>query len=155
MNIRILSLAVILPLTAAMTANAALSREPGIPRGQKTFERLDKNKNGKLELNELQPAAVRRFMKLDVNADQKVTRGEVEDWLRAMMERRLERIMTRMDADDDKAISLGELEAYVSGQFGAADLDTDGGVTRDEARAYHIEKRKQYWAERRKARTRN
>ena len=107
MNSHILALAVIMPITAVIAANTAFSREPGIPRGQKTFERLDKNKNGKLELNELQPAAVRRFMKLDVNADRMVSRGEVEDWLRAMMERRLERIMTRMDADDDKGPASG------------------------------------------------
>ncbi|MDH3741365.1 MAG: hypothetical protein OER56_07175, partial [Hyphomicrobiales bacterium] len=81
--------ALTLLLMAGLLVTAANAREPGIPRGLKTFERLDKDKSGKIELDELQPAASRRFMRLDRNSDDKVTRGEVEDWLRAAMERRL------------------------------------------------------------------
>ena len=152
---RILTVALVLPLAAGVLASTAGAREPGIPRGEKTFARLDKDKNGKIELNELQPAASHRFMRLDHNSDDKVTRGEVEDWLRATMERRLERIMTRMDADKDNAISRSELDSYVSGQFNAADANTDGGVTHDEAKAYHVAKRKKYWADRKKLKVQN
>ena len=152
---RILTVAMVLPLAAGVLASAAGAREPGIPRGEKTFARLDKDKNGKIELNELQPAASRRFMRLDHNSDDKVTRGEVEDWLRATMERRLERIMTRMDADKDSAISRSELDDYVSGQFSAADANADGGVTHDEAKAYHVAKRKKFWADRKKLKAQN
>ena len=155
MNKSLIAMALAVPLSLAMLASTAMAREPGIPRGEKTFARLDKDKSGKIELNELQPAAIRRFMRLDENADDKVTRGEIEDWLRAMMERRLERIMTRMDADKDQAISRAELGDYVSGQFNTADANADGGVTHDEARAYHVAKRKKFWAERRKSKAGN
>jgi Ca2+-binding EF-hand superfamily protein len=148
-------LALVAPLALTVITATAMAREPGIPRGEKTFARLDKDHNGKIELSELQPAAVRRFMGLDHDADGKVTRGEIEDWLRAAMERRLDRIMTRMDADNDSAITRDELEAYVAGQFGNADVNADGGVTHDEAKAYHVAKRKKYWAERKKARAGN
>ncbi len=151
----LITMAVIVPLAAGLAASVTQAKEPGIPRGAKTFERLDKDKNGKLELSELQPASVRRFMTLDRNEDDKVTVGEIEDWLRAGMERRRDRIMKRMDADEDDAISRAELDDYVGAQFKSADADTDGGVTRDEARAYHVAKRKQFWAERRKARAKN
>ncbi|NNE21185.1 MAG: hypothetical protein HKN11_01110 [Rhizobiales bacterium] len=147
--------ALMLPVIAVFLITVADAREPGIPRGVKTFERLDKDKSGKIELNELQPAASRRFMRLDSNADDKVTRGEIEDWLRATMERRLERIMTRMDADKDSAISRSELDDYVSGQFSTADANADGGVTHDEAKAYHVAKRKKFWADRRKQKAGN
>ena len=147
--------ALTLLLMAGLLVTAANAREPGIPRGLKTFERLDKDKSGKIELDELQPAASRRFMRLDRNSDDKVTRGEVEDWLRAVMERRLERIMTRMDADKDSAISRSELDDYVSGQFSTADANTDGGVTHDEAKAYHVAKRKKFWADRKKQKAGN
>ena len=155
MTRQICKLALVLPLAATMAATATLAREPGIPRGDKTFARIDRNDNGKIELPELQPAAVRRFMRIDHNGDDKVTRGEVEDWLRAKLERRLERIMTRMDANKNDAISRAELENYVAGQFATADANTDGGVTQDEAKAYHIAKRKKYWADRKKARAKN
>lgn len=152
---RVFAYALALPLMAGMLVTAANAREPGIPRGLKTFERLDKDKNGKIELKELQPAASRRFMRLDNNSDDKVTRGEVEDWLRAALERRLDRIMTRMDADKDSAISRTELDDYVSGQFNSADANTDGGVTHDEAKAYHVAKRKKFWADRKKQKAGN
>ncbi len=149
------AMALVLPFVAGLAASSTWAKEPGIPRGAKTFERLDKDKNGKLELNELQPAAARRFMGLDRNEDDAVSAGEVEDWLRAMMERRRDRIMKRMDADQDGAISRAELDGYVNTQFKLADADTDGGVTREEARSYHLAKRKQFWADRRKARSQN
>ena len=155
MTKRLMALAIAMPVGLAVLVDAASAREPGIPRGEKTFARLDKDKNGKIELEELQPAAVRRFMRLDYNRDEKVTRGEIEDWLRAALERRLERIMTRMDADKDNAITRDELSDYVAGQFGAADANTDGGVTHDEAKAYHVAKRKKFWAERRKRKAGN
>ena len=147
--------ALVMPLAVTMAATAAMAREPGIPRGDKTFARVDRNDNGKIELRELQPAAVRRFMRIDHNGDDKVSRGEVEDWLRAKLERRLDRIMTRMDADKDDAITRAELDSYVAGQFNAADANTDGGVTQDEAKAYHIAKRKKFWADRKKAKAKN
>ncbi|MGI9464821.1 MAG: hypothetical protein ACR2OM_12815, partial [Aestuariivirgaceae bacterium] len=78
------TMALVLPLAAGLAAPTAWAKEPGIPRGAKTFNRLDKDNSGKLELNELQPAAARRFMRLDRNEDDQVSLGEVEDWLRAM-----------------------------------------------------------------------
>ena len=49
----LITMAVIMPLAAGLAASVTQAKEPGIPRGAKTFERLDKDKNGKLELSEL------------------------------------------------------------------------------------------------------
>ena len=121
---------------------AAQAREPGMPRGERTFERLDMNNNGELERQELGARSERRFMRLDADNDGRVTRAEIEAWVNAIAQRRVDRIMSRMDANNDGAIAQSEVEDYVSSLFLAADADTSGGVTLQEARAYHEAKRK-------------
>ncbi len=128
---------------AGVTVAMAAGGEPGIPQGAKTFHRLDKNKDGQLELNELSPPSERRFMQLDANKDGTVSSAELDAWLRAIAERRKQGILKRMDANNDGAISKAEVDAYIGGLFAAADADGDGSVTMAEARAYHAAKRKQ------------
>jgi hypothetical protein len=127
---------------AALTATTVQAREPGMPRGERTFERLDKNNSGALERDELGAKSERRFMRLDADKDDKVTRAEIESWLNRLTARRVGRIMDRMDANKDQAVSRAELQDYISGLFLAADTDKSGGVTLQEARDYHVAKRK-------------
>jgi Ca2+-binding EF-hand superfamily protein len=143
MNIRTL---IVTPLAClavlSFVAGAAQAREPGMPRSERTFERLDRNNNGELERQELGARSERRFMRLDTDKDGRVTRGEIEAWVNAMAQRRVDRIMSLMDANNDGVIAQSEVEDYVSSLFLAADTDTSGGVTLTEARAYHEAKRK-------------
>ena len=131
-------------LTGATIAMAA-AREPGIPQSEKTFQRLDKNKDSRLDLSELTPQSERRFMRLDTNKDGTVTSAEIDAWLQAIAEKRKQRILKRMDANNDGAISKAEVDAYIGGLFTAADANADGGVTIAEAQAYHAAKRKEYY----------
>jgi len=137
---------------AGMSANTALAREPGMPRGERTFERLDKNKDGALAIEELEAKSVRRFMRLDADKDDKVTKAELENWLIGLAQRRIDRILTRMDADKDTAVTRSELREYIAGLFVLADSDKSGGVTLQESRAYHVTARKKR-TEARKARS--
>ena len=127
-----------------LATGPVIAREPGIPYSSRTFKRIDTNKDGKMALSELAPKSVRRFMLLDANKDGEVTRSEVKAWLEGRLQRRLKRIMTRLDTNADKVITRKELEGVIASQFAAADTNADGGITRKEARAYHIAKRKKY-----------
>ncbi len=142
MNIRMSAALSAALVIAGVSATAGLAREPGMPRGERTFERLDKNKDGALAIEELQAKSVRRFMKLDADKDDKVTRAELEDWLNRLARRRIDRILTRMDADKDAAVTRTELRGYIAGLFDLADADKSGGVTLQESRAYHVMARK-------------
>ena len=127
---------------AGSTAASSLAREPGMPRGERTFDRLDVNKDGTLAIEELQSRSVRRFMRLDGDRNDRVTRAELEQWLDRLAKRRIDRILSRMDADKDTAVSRTELRDYISGLFDLADADKSGGVTLQESRAYHAIARK-------------
>ena len=51
----------------------AIASEPYLPKAQKTFDRLDLNKDGKISLAEFTPLAEKRFMSIDVNKDDAVS----------------------------------------------------------------------------------
>src|SRR5262245_18639086 len=84
-------------LAAALAVVSVLSvahaNEPGIPRSERLFGRLDANADGRLAIDEMRPKAERRFMRLDTDEDGKVTTAEIETWLRKMQDRRRDRIL--------------------------------------------------------------
>ena len=129
------------------------AREPSLPAGEKTFARLDTDKDGRIAAGELAPKADRRFMRLDTDKDGAVTAAEIDQWLKAAAERRRDRIMEHLDADRDGRVTAAEVEARVAAMISVADADRDGGVTLAEARAYHADKRKEYFARSKASRT--
>ena len=119
-----------------LATTALHAAEPSLPTG-------DKDKDGKLTLAELTPPAERRFLKMDTNGDNAVSRLEIETRLRAAMERQLERMLTRMDADKDGTITQGEFDGLLTTKFGKADVDANGAVTFEEAQAYKLAMRQE------------
>jgi hypothetical protein len=132
--VRVLAVSVLAGATA--TATVAVAREPGLPRSERTFERLDADKNGQLGTDELEAKSARRFMRLDADKDGRVTRAELEDWLNRLAARRIDRMLERM------AVSTAELHDYIAGLVLAADTDKSGGVTLQEAQDHHAAQRK-------------
>ncbi len=116
----------------------ARANEPGIPRSEHLFGRLDNNSDGRLAIDEIRPGAERRFMRLD--SDGRVTTAEIDAWLAKIEERRRQRILDHMDLDKDGAVTKAELDAYLEKLFATVDSDHDGGVTLAEAQAYHAAK---------------
>jgi hypothetical protein len=127
---------------ASMLAVTAHANEPGIPRSERLFGRLDANADGRLAIDEMRPKAERRFLRLDTDDNGKVTTVEIETWLKKMQDRRRDRILERMDFDKDGAVNKEEVDTYLDQLFATADGDHDGGVTLAEAQAYHAAKAK-------------
>jgi Ca2+-binding EF-hand superfamily protein len=138
-TLAILAATTALALSFTTVANAQM---PGMPRGKKTFSRLDTNKDNQLQLDELMPKSESRFMRLDTDGDGKVSSAELDAWLQRMAEKRKQGILSRMDKDGDGAVSKAEVDEYIGIVFAAADADSSGGVTLQEAKAYHGKRRK-------------
>ena len=123
-------------------SGVALANEPSIPSTTRAFKSLDENADGKIELTEIQPRAVKRFQRFDGNGDGEVTAGEITENLQKRAERRKAGIMLRMDADSDGNVTRGELDKYIETLFNQADADQDGGLTPEETKAYRSASRR-------------
>ena len=117
-------------------SGGALANEPSIPSTTRAFKSLDENADGKIELTEIQPRAVKRFQRFDGNGDGEVTAAEITENLQKRAERRKAGIMSRMDGDSDGTVTRGELDKYIETLFNQADADQDGGLTPEETKAY-------------------
>lgn len=121
---------------ALLAATAAQANEPYFPRSQKTFDRIDANRDGKIEKPEFMPLAVRRLARMDVNGDKAVSTAEIDARLQEGLARRRDRIMAVMDADKDGTITESELDKLVSEMFNGADSDKDGGLSMAELKGF-------------------
>lgn len=118
------------------TAGLAAANEPYFPRSQRSFDRVDADKDGKIELTEFTPLASRRLARLDANGDKTVTAGEIDAKMQEGLRKRRDRILEIMDADRDGKITEGELDKIVEAMFNGADTDKDGGVSMTELKGF-------------------
>jgi Ca2+-binding EF-hand superfamily protein len=132
--------AVLLITGVAAAGGHAMAAEPYLPKAQKSFDRIDLNKDGKINLAEFTPVAEKRFLGIDVNKDNAVSTAEIDASLQAALERRRNRIMANLDADKSGSISRAELDKYIEAMVAGADTDSDGGVSFSEARIFKIAK---------------
>jgi Ca2+-binding EF-hand superfamily protein len=124
----------------AAIGGAAMASEPYLPKAQKTFDRLDANKDGKISLAEFMPVAERGFLKIDENRDNAVSTAEIDASLQVALERRRKNILAKMDADKNGVITRAELDKYVEAMLAGADSDKDGAVSFEETRVFKIAK---------------
>jgi Ca2+-binding EF-hand superfamily protein len=132
--------AVLLITGVAAAGGLAMAAEPYLPKGQKSFDRIDLNKDGKINLAEFTPVAEKRFLGIDVNKDNAVSIAEIDASLQAALERRRNRILSNLDADKNGSISRVELDSYIEAMVAGADTDSDGGISFSEARIFKIAK---------------
>ena len=132
--------AVLLITGVAAAGGLAMAAEPYLPKAQKSFDRIDLNKDGKINLAEFTPVAEKRFLGIDVNKDNAVSTAEIDASLQAALERRRNRILANLDADKSGSISRAELDKYIEAMVAGADTDSDGGVSFSEARIFKIGK---------------
>jgi Ca2+-binding EF-hand superfamily protein len=117
-------------------SSAGLAAEPFLPRQERSFNRVDANKDQKIDLNELKTIAARRFARFDTNGDKSVSSAEVDKLLQDAILRRRERMMAFMDRNADGIVTQSELDNLVEAMFNSADLDRNGGVTLVEAQGF-------------------
>lgn len=132
--------AVLLITGVAAAGGLAMAAEPYLPKAQKSFERIDLNKDGKINLAEFTPVAEKRFLGMDVNKDNALSTAEIDASLQAALERRRNRILANLDADKNGSVSRAELDKYIEAMVAGADTDSDGGVSFSEARIFKIAK---------------
>lgn len=126
------------------TAGTASAKEGrgGKAHGQKMFERVDTNKDGKITRAESEKAATARFAKMDANGDGVITLAEAKAAHEARKAKRAEKRAEKAkdkparegkSKDDKKARRGHSAEAF----FAKADTNKDGKVTRAEAQKMH------------------
>ncbi|WP_298675262.1 calcium-binding protein [uncultured Lentibacter sp.] len=108
----------------------------GGERGKMRLEQLDLNKDGKLSLEELQAAPLKRFEQGDTNGDGKITAEEAAAAASTRAQKRFEKMLKRRDTDKDGALSQAEMldTARQAEMFAELDADKDGFLSQDEMR---------------------
>lgn len=148
-----LILAVGLTLGAGTLALAQKDGARG-DRGQKMFDRVDADSDGRITAAEAQAFRDERFRRLDANADGQVTKAEMQDARSKRRaerkERRAERRAQRMakrfektDTNGNGALDRNEFDRMAAARFQRMDANGDGAVTRDEIRSMRGRKRGQ------------
>jgi Ca2+-binding EF-hand superfamily protein len=145
-------------LAAAILAGAtaqAIAEGHGMKRDghgpRPAFEELDADGDGGITRDEMKAHMAARFARADADGDGLLTRDEMlaraEEQAAERRAKRIDRMMDRLDADGDSALSLAEMQARADGRrFDRADADGDGRITKaemEEMRAKHKGARQQ------------
>jgi Ca2+-binding EF-hand superfamily protein len=131
MKVTILAAASLAAASGLVAAN-----EPYFPRSQISFDRIDTDKDGKIEMVEFVPLVGRRLARLDSDGDKAVSAAEIESRMQDSLKKRRDRIMAFMDTNKDGKITESELDKLVEAMFNGADTDKDGGVSMAELKTF-------------------
>jgi Ca2+-binding EF-hand superfamily protein len=112
-----------------MSIAEAQANEPYFPRAEKSFQRLDTNKDGKLAPEELAVVVKKREWVIDANGDKQVSAAEIEAAMQKRLEKRRDRIMALMDSNKDGVVAEAEMDQVLNDMFDKADTDDDGSVS--------------------------
>jgi Ca2+-binding EF-hand superfamily protein len=119
-----------------MTAGTVLANEPYLPRSERSLQRLDANKDGRINRDEIKPRMLKRFTDVDANADKSVTVAEIDAMLQKRLAARRDRMLQLMDANKDGSITQAEFEKVADSMFDKADTDHNGGVDLAELKGF-------------------
>ncbi|WP_166416656.1 EF-hand domain-containing protein [Cochlodiniinecator piscidefendens] len=140
-------------VAAAITASSlgyvtiAQARAGGHHGPQMTFEELDVDANGEITQEEFAAHRAARFAGADTDGDGFLTVEELTEAMSSRRERRIERMINRMDANDDGKLSVEEMTAPSERgerMFARIDADENGTVSEAEFSAMqeHMQNRR-------------
>ncbi len=124
--------------SVGVIASMALANEPYLPKQEKTFSRIDANKDGKIEWPEFATLAGRRMAPMDQNGDKIVSSAEIDAALQKQIERRRTRLLASFDKNKDGNVSQEELDKFAQAMFNGADADKDGALSLTEAQGFKV-----------------
>lgn len=126
-------------LMSAMILGVALSGLPAAAAGfgdRPDFATLDQNGDGSLSREELANAGAARFAAVDTDGDGALSAEELAAAGSERMAKRAERMIERLDSNDDGMLQQAELEEAREGRgdrmFDRIDRDDDGAISAEE-----------------------
>lgn len=118
---------------SALTIASISSAVQAAERDRPSFGMLDRDGSGEITQSELKAMGQSRFDARDSNGDGVLDQAELLAAAAQRSEARVDRMMERLDTNDDGSISLEEMEARRNMDRVFARMDTDGSGGLSEA----------------------
>ncbi len=128
-----IALAVLTLSGATATVAYAQDRGPEGPRMLPPIEMMDADKSGDITLEEVTKVTDERFATADADKDGKLTVAEVAaEIARLRSERMAERLISRLDTNEDGVLTADEVSKSRSKMFALLDKNDDGKIVKSE-----------------------
>ncbi len=134
MNRTITTIAATLIVSTFAGAAFAAGKPTG-DRSQRAFQRMDRDRDGRVSKTEFIQIRSRAFGRIDRNRDGVLDRAEIKTMMNRVMARRTMRLFDRLDTNRDGKLSRAELPRRAQRRFHLLDTNGDGGVNHEELMA--------------------
>jgi len=119
----------------SLTALDASAAGRGEPREMPDFATLDADGNGSLSVAELEAARTAKFVEMDTDGDGAISLAELTASQADMAQQRAERVLSRLDANDDGVLQADEMaprDNNAERMLSRIDADDDGEISQEE-----------------------
>lgn len=129
-------LAVLMTLALPLPAFATSGDDESLSNLQNRFERLDRDRDGRVTMAEVERARGGCFRRSDRNRDSHLDPDEFADMLHDVSRSVADRRFATLDDNGDHRLGYDEFMARPAGLFRLIDSDGDGALTLAETRSF-------------------